>query len=484
VIQISPQIQVDNSFSAAKVPERASQKQNKLGVFAKLLEGLKVRAKSGGVSAALIRRDAPDASGEAEKENPVKAGKNLKSENRKKSPPLGEAEFFGVSFLPREPDPGRTNAPPSGEFSPEAPGEKESVPLEGSRPREAPEPYPQKAMFREAPRNPLPKVEAPGAEKNFPDTGVPEAMKAAGDELFRSLELEEEKAGGERDLQENNGFLKEAPVDIPVFAPPAGGIGEGLILPEEKPGRFEKEGSESSPLQEAKSGKRSLTSKSRDRFNIEVRDLRTGAVQALETSGLKPAGEAGPMFREAAFTVELKDGESSRPQGGPAGENPGGRAFEDIFARELHENLNHDIVRHASVLVKDGGEGTIRLFLKPQTLGNVKIRLEMAENKIMGHIIVESNEALRAFGRELYSLEQSFKDSGFDGAAFDMSLAQDGGQNGADRQRKGEDAFFLETLAASRYDASAEKIGPAEAMPGTEWEGPFPAGHVPINMLV
>jgi flagellar hook-length control protein FliK len=128
-----------------------------------------------------------------------------------------------------------------------------------------------------------------------------------------------------------------------------------------------------------------------------------------------------------------------------------------MLARELHQNFNNDIVRHASVALRDGNEGTIRLALKPESLGNVKIHLELAENKIIGHIVVESEEALRAFEREISSLEKAFRDSGFDAANLEMSLAHDG--RGAENQwQEAEASQFLNgDFAASRYDAAIEQ---------------------------
>jgi flagellar hook-length control protein FliK len=139
-------------------------------------------------------------------------------------------------------------------------------------------------------------------------------------------------------------------------------------------------------------------------------------------------------------------------------EKSAGQAFEDILARELHQNLNGDIVRQASILVRDGGEGTIRLSLKPEALGMVKIRLEMAENKITGHIIVESDEALRAFEKEIHALEQAFRDSGFEGASLDMALAGDGGQNSGQGQWRRDAATPLlpPQLVSSSYEPGLE----------------------------
>jgi flagellar hook-length control protein FliK len=108
----------------------------------------------------------------------------------------------------------------------------------------------------------------------------------------------------------------------------------------------------------------------------------------------------------------------------------------------------------------------------------------MAENKITGHIVVESDEALRAFQREIGSLEQAFKDSGFEGADLSMSLAS--GNPGADQKREGEPFFpesFAAGQAASRYDALTEKTdvlfatGSANGlMPGN--------GRISVNLLI
>jgi flagellar hook-length control protein FliK len=111
-------------------------------------------------------------------------------------------------------------------------------------------------------------------------------------------------------------------------------------------------------------------------------------------------------------------------------------------------------VRHASVILRDSSEGTIRLALKPESLGNVKIRLEMAENKITGRIVVESEEALHAFEKEITSLEKAFVESGFEGANLEMSLAADSG--GAE-QWQGTEASqsLMRLIAASHYEATA-----------------------------
>jgi flagellar hook-length control protein FliK len=199
--------------------------------------------------------------------------------------------------------------------------------------------------------------------------------------------------------------------------------------------------------------------KNKERLALEVQDIRTGQNGAALNAGQEPKhGPEAGTERVADITVELKNGGRSRENGEPGQMKSAGQAFGDILARELHQNLNGDIVRQASIMVRDGGEGTIRLSLKPEVLGMVKIRLEMAENKITGHIIVESTEALRAFEKEIHSLEQAFRDSGFEGASLDMALAGDGGQNSGKGQREAAPPLFASRIVSSSYDDMGETI--------------------------
>ena len=225
-----------------------------------------------------------------------------------------------------------------------------------------------------------------------------------------------------------------------------------------KTGIGEKEGR--SKLEEARSKDR------RRGATLEVRDYRTPGA-AAETAGkggvaqLRVGAEsrmpADAASREITLELRLPNQGQESPSALNSWEAKASQAFESMLARELHQNFNNDIVRHTSVMLRDGNEGTIRLALKPESLGNVKIHLEMAENKITGHIFVESEEALRAFEREIASLEKAFRDSGFEGADLEMSLAADGREQ---QQWQGTEASrsLPWQFAASRYDAAAEQM--------------------------
>ena len=190
----------------------------------------------------------------------------------------------------------------------------------------------------------------------------------------------------------------------------------------------------------------------KDKLSFDVHDLRNGTnIKNLEHRQALAENARAP----AQVSLELRLGDSPQAQQQAAQRTEGGwetrssAALENMLARELHQSFNSDIVRHASMILRNGGEGIIRLTLHPQTLGNVKIHLEMAENKITGHIYVESEESMNAFRREIAALEQAFKDSGFAGANLDLSLT--GG--GADKPETGDQSFAAKN-AASRYEDS------------------------------
>jgi flagellar hook-length control protein FliK len=166
-----------------------------------------------------------------------------------------------------------------------------------------------------------------------------------------------------------------------------------------------------------------------DRLAFEVRDMRTSPQAHITQTGsgfsMEAAAIRGTEAQIPDITLELRlpDFNNAGQNAQTTWEGKASTAIENMLARELHQNFNGDIVRHASMALRDGGESTIKLALRPEALGNVKIRLEMTENKITGFIVVESEEALNAFRKEIASLEQAFKDAGFADASLDLSMS-------------------------------------------------------------
>lgn len=192
----------------------------------------------------------------------------------------------------------------------------------------------------------------------------------------------------------------------------------------------------------------------KERVSLEVRDFRTGqgAPNNLDKGYALVETAAGKTFNNASaseITLDLRLPDYSQSnQAQTTWEAKAGTAVENMLARELHQNFNGDIVRHASIALRDGGAGTIKIALHPETLGNVKIHLELTDNKITGRIIVESQEALNAFRKEIAALEQAFMDSGFADANLDLSFAADNQEQEFDNNSN------LRQMIAGYYEGS------------------------------
>ena len=196
----------------------------------------------------------------------------------------------------------------------------------------------------------------------------------------------------------------------------------------------------------------------KERIDVEVYDLRTQTIEAKVRPN-EANNAQDNSIKMGELTVHLKDGaEKKSEETSPSAARSSSVNFQEMLAQELRTSMKGDIVRHASMVLKDGGEGLIRLNLKPESLGTVRIKLEMADNKVTGHILVESDEALRAFEKEIHSLEQAFKDGGFHGASLEISVSADGRGSGNPQQDHMQQPFYSDRLVASAYDGTMPEL--------------------------
>ena len=194
--------------------------------------------------------------------------------------------------------------------------------------------------------------------------------------------------------------------------------------------------------------------------HLVVIDLRGAghhdAVPPSPESGLQPGGSE-PKHQN--FEVRL------------FGIDSGTKVTPDSFARTdslilpsrqdalntLQQNwgpLMNQVVKSAGIVMRDNTNGEIRLVLKPEHLGSVRIQLEMKDSLISGKIVVENQSVRQLFQQNLESLYRAFQEGGFATGALNVSV----GGNGAGSREKGRYSGLPVTEAMSGLKSLADHI--------------------------
>lgn len=165
--------------------------------------------------------------------------------------------------------------------------------------------------------------------------------------------------------------------------------------------------------------------------------------------------ETGDAFSgEDNLNVVLKgDGSAITAEGdGGKVQAPISREIQSQLAKQLKEGVNREVVKQTGIILKDNNEGEIRLILKPEALGKVKIRLHLQDNNIVGRIIVENNSVKEIFEQNLSDLTRSLAESGFKTAGLEVSVSGEDRGKGWEQdenQENGSKKRHLAVLAES-----------------------------------
>lgn len=142
--------------------------------------------------------------------------------------------------------------------------------------------------------------------------------------------------------------------------------------------------------------------------------------------GISEASEGSrqsmPADQILVRTFSFETGES---KGGVEGATNLSETFRRLFIPE--------IVRQSGIILKDGGKGEIRLILKPESLGRVRIRINIQDNSIEGKILVENNTVRELFEGNMEHLKNALRSEGFDSAALEVAVG--GEKSGRDPEK-------------------------------------------------
>jgi hypothetical protein len=158
--------------------------------------------------------------------------------------------------------------------------------------------------------------------------------------------------------------------------------------------------------------------------------------------------------KQAATAEASKDGKSEPalvsdrdPSGGIARAAAPRSGFADALSRtpsasasqpqtpleHLRDMAGSELVRASTMVLRDGG-GEIRLVLKPESLGSVRVRMNLVDNHIEGRIIVDSAAVKHVFDGSVDALRRALTAEGFQMGSLQVSV---GGQDAqADQGRR------------------------------------------------
>jgi flagellar hook-length control protein FliK len=105
----------------------------------------------------------------------------------------------------------------------------------------------------------------------------------------------------------------------------------------------------------------------------------------------------------------------------------GRAASTPVLSRQaLQERLVPEIVRQAGIILRDGGEGEIRLVLKPEHLGSMRIRLQLGESSLEGRIVVDNSNVKELLEANLEGLKSALRQEGWASANIDVTVSGGG----------------------------------------------------------
>jgi len=172
--------------------------------------------------------------------------------------------------------------------------------------------------------------------------------------------------------------------------------------------------------------------------SIKVVDLRKGTAGAGTPDASKQAAgkdSTHSINRDpGAIAADLKAAEV-KDGAGAAGKTEADRAPASARTplERLREMAGSELVKNADLILRNGG-GEIRLVLKPESLGSVRLRLNLTDNIIDGKIIVDNAAVKHILEASLDSLTRALSAEGFQTASLQVSVGGGGAEADGARQ--------------------------------------------------
>lgn len=216
--------------------------------------------------------------------------------------------------------------------------------------------------------------------------------------------------------------------------------------------------------------------KSQNSFSISFNDSFSGTNQVLNVKDERSFEEKLKALEQnlesnselskknsLSFTVNFEQSVQNITSQNAQNAAAQGSSFQEMFAQTLNNHVG-DFVKVGTIVLKNNNQGEINMNLKPESLGNVKLFLQVSDKVITGQITVHSKEAMEAFKQNLEGIKQAFVANGFEEANINLVLADSGGFAGNFNQQANQNQQQNQQFVGNKvygdyaYDNSSESL--------------------------
>jgi flagellar hook-length control protein FliK len=162
-------------------------------------------------------------------------------------------------------------------------------------------------------------------------------------------------------------------------------------------------------------------------FVIDLRVRPAGDEHRPESRRAAATPERGEAPRSFERVLLAREAGSAGPGSSLSGSSPTSMSG-SALPGSLRERLLPQIVHQAGIVLREGGEGEIRLVLKPEHLGSVRIRLHLGESSLEGRIVVDNSNVKELLDAHLEQLKSALRQEGYASANIDVTVSGGGGE--------------------------------------------------------
>lgn len=191
---------------------------------------------------------------------------------------------------------------------------------------------------------------------------------------------------------------------------------------------------------------------------IEVEDLRSIEENIRGEEKVEEGFSNGDFSSESrASNQNYMDGSTSSLTKSENVEGAREGGFTSILAEQIRAEAA-SIVERGKIVLRDGNVGEIRLQLKPEHLGTLRIQIKLSgDKKLEGEVSVSSKEAYDAFENAKNDIIMAFENAGFESSSFNLNWK--GEQNAKDVREFDVDKYFS---AEKTHQSLSEKLNSTE----------------------